>query len=180
MSRTAPALRVWTPGDLLTAAYMNAVNYAVTFAALNRPQCLAYQTITQPISSSATALTANKMLWDTELVDSDGFHSTSSNTSRFVAPWAAWYDLDGIVGMATISSGRKGGQWAINGTAVAQTLVLLHDDGTTGGSLSMASTTQYLNAGDYAELWGVQDSGSAVNTTTGANGSFARILFGSF
>ena len=44
--------------------------------------CVAYKTTTQTISTDTlTAIT-----FDSELFDTDGFHSTSSNTSRFTIP----------------------------------------------------------------------------------------------
>lgn len=173
MARALPALRIWTPGDLATAAFMNAINYAIVFGCLQPPQLEVIQTITQTIATGATTA----LLWDTEIVDSDSFHSTSTNTDRMVAPWAAWYELTGSTGYAANATGRRGSLWAVNGTGISATTTDYPATASGAGGFTAKTYRAFLNAGDYAQLIGVQDIGSGLGTATGGVGSHAVMTF---
>jgi hypothetical protein len=125
----------------------------------------AYKTSGQSITSgSLQALT-----FDLERYDTDGFHDTSSNTSRF-----------------TIPSGM-GGKYLIGGTAAlsssnatARTLAIRINGSTyiaaTNGDPQTAVGEQYANvsavwdmaAGDYAEIMYRQDSGGSLSLVAGS------------
>lgn len=160
MVRAAPLLRTYTPGDLVTAAFMNAINYAITFGCLQPPQVECVQTVSQNLTTN----TQTAVLFDTEIVDSDTFHSTASNTSRVTAPWPAWYQFTGGPAFAANATGRRGGQWAINGTAVNATAALYPTTASGGCAVSLKPYRAFLNAGDYVELDAFQDSGSTLGT----------------
>ena len=119
----------------------------------------AYNSAVQSISDSTnTALTFNTEEWDT-----DGYHSTSSNTSRFTVP------------------AGLGGEYVINASTYANFTVSsycylsLHIDGSgtaqyrsekgTAASPAMMFLSQrlHLDAGQYVEVYLVHTNGSAQN-----------------
>jgi hypothetical protein len=176
MGRTAaPVLRTWTAGEVPLGQYLNSLRDALAYL-LSPPQCEVYQAVTQNIGSAATPASGNAITFDSEVMDSDGMHSTTTNTTRVVAPLADEYDIVGGVSFAGNGTGRRGGQWAINGALVANTLTFHSSGSTSALSVPMRSTRQFFNAGDYVELWAAQDSGSTLATGTGPNGSYLGLF----
>lgn len=117
------------------------------------------QTTLQSVNSSTfTALT-----FTTEDVDTAAGHSTSSNTSRYVATVAGWYQVSGAVCFANNATGRRGSAWAVNGTTLNGSEALVQ---TASNIISVPSRTMLvqLGIGDYVELMGWQESGGALNT----------------
>lgn len=110
-------------------------------------------------NNTTTALT-----WDTEDVDTHNGHSTSSNTSRYVAPYAGWYEVSGAIYWDAVGNGRRIATWFKNGTAV--------NGGETAGVNSGSQSICYdartmliqLAVGDYVELRGYQESGGTLST----------------
>jgi hypothetical protein len=102
--------------------------------------------------------------FDEEVYDIPEGHSTSTNSSRYYATYAGWYQLQGGTGWSSNTVNRRGGRWAVNGVEVYGTGVYL--PATTGGSceVPMKMFYVYLNVGDYVELYGYQDSGGNLNT----------------
>ena len=115
--------------------------------------CSLNNTTTQTVTSPGyTAIT-----WSTELFDTDGYHSTSSNTSRI-----------------TIPSG-KGGYYQVNGSirwddnTTGSRLIVIYKNGTLfqisasiGFSIDPTQNIQaimYLVATDYVEIYVYQNSG---------------------
>lgn len=154
-------LAVPVPGQFITgvdatAAFLNSnVHDAVTFLT-NPPICACYPSTAQAISASTwTALTMN-----VNKVDSYSGHSTTTNTSRYVAQVAGWYSVTGTSSLVTSTMGAV--DIAINGTRVIGTVV--GSATVAGPSLSTGQTTAYcfLNAGDYVETYVF--SNTAANT----------------
>lgn len=158
---TVPVEVTIAAGSTLTAATWNAnVRDAINFL-LSTPIFEGRQTAAQSLTSGA----ATAILLDTEDVDTDNGHSTSSNTSRYTAQTAGRYQVGGGVSWSNNATGRRAAIWAINGVSIA------------GGEANMTtavvaqpvatparSRTVFLNVSDYVEIWGLQDSGGALNT----------------
>lgn len=119
---------------------------------------------TQSISNNTlTALTFNN-----ELFDTDGFHSTSTNTSRLTVPSgkAGYYQIYGTTIFDTNATGKRYLNINKNGSLLFS-----------GGEL-LASSTLYISSivgitanlaeGDYIEFIAYQNSGGALNIYTGA------------
>lgn len=159
---TIPVPRTWVPNEFVTDTIMNGstgIRDALSFL-LSPPVCKVRQTVVQSLTASAyTSLT-----FTTEDVDSDGIHSTVTNTSRLTIVTPGWYLLAGMVGFATSSVGRRGTRWALNGAAMSATQQILPANATGGMNVVAATTLVALIAGDFVELQGFQDSGGALNT----------------
>lgn len=105
----------------------------------------------------------NTLTFDNEDIDTDGMHSTVSNTGRITIATTGIYILTASI------------QWAANATG--KRVLLLYVDGTddygrleipavTGGgttSMTINSVPRQLTAGQYAECWVFQDSGGALD-----------------
>ena len=129
----------------------------------------AVQTSTQSVANA----TDTPITFTTENVDSNGGHSTSSNTSRFTPTVSGYYLVVGQVGYANGSStGRRGAKILRNGSGVTGTQILL-SSGDDASILSIpVSGMVYLNGStDYVEIAAIQDSGGSMNTTTGSEAS---------
>ncbi len=121
--------------------------------------CTAYKiTTTQSLANSTeTAITYN-----TEEFDTDGFHSTSTNTSRFTIPSgkAGKYFV-----MATASTANAGGIRQIsilkNGTTPVNRLLIT----AVSGFETQLNTSCVVNlaVGDYVECAIFQNSGGSIN-----------------
>lgn len=156
---TVPAIRVWTSGEIVLASYLtNNVNAVLSFL-LAPPIFKGRQTVAQSISNNTfTAVT-----YDSEDVDSVGGHSTSSNTSRYVAVYAGWYDKGGGATFAANATGRRLARPQINSTAVNGSM-----SGTPGNasivSWAFRPDLVFLNVSDILEDSIYQDSGGSLNT----------------
>lgn len=150
----------------VTAAFWNAqIRDTVTFL-LSPPHCVMYQTVAQSIPG----VTATAILFDTNEVDSYSGHSVVTNTSRYVAQVAGWYQLSGVVAYANSSAtSYRFGTWFVNST-------VLQGGGANETSVATVSNPlidppvreAFLNVGDFAELRAMQNSGGAINTSIGA------------
>lgn len=164
MGRTLPTPRNWIAGEVDTGAYMNAVRAWMQFLQ-TPPAAKLRQTAAQTTASG----TAAAVVFDTEDLDVDGGHSTTSNTSRYVAQVAGWYWVSGTVGFTGNATGSRLAWLQLNGL-VSGTTVL----GTEVGfgtvpnaghvELTVPATLVYLNAGDYIELVAFQSSTINLNT----------------
>lgn len=88
------------PAAILTYAEWNATLYDALFMMLNPPMVHVQQRVAQSIPNSAwTALT-----FDSEIIDTEGAHSTATNPSRVTPKTPGWY------------VGWFGASWASNTT----------------------------------------------------------------
>jgi len=152
---TAPVTIV--AGTPPTAAGLNTYRDNLNYL-LAPPMGEVYQATLQSIPDvTETALT-----WDAETLDTDGAHSLVSNTSRITPTTPGWYEVWGMVALASGTGYRMTKLWR-NGTAYR-----------TGSRLNAASGTEtdglvhaliYCNGtSDYFELVEYQNSGGAINT----------------
>lgn len=162
---TIPTIPTEVPGNFWTSALWNA-NILNGLGYLFAPvRFKAYSSTTQSITSGA----ANGVVLtlDTEIVDSDGGHSTVTNTSRYTAQTAGLYWVCGTVCFSTSATGARALQILVNGTGTAGNLIQSAATSTNGGSVLTSSLVQ-LAVGDYVELFAWQTSGGNLTTSTGA------------
>lgn len=162
---TIPTIPTEVPGNFWTSALWNAnvlggLNYL--FAPV---RFKGYSSTTQTISSSTSSTV---LTLDTEIVDSDGGHSTTTNTSRYTAQTAGLYYVSG-----SCCIGPTGG--SSTGTRTIQ--IFLNGAGITGSAVQAApspanstgvftSTTVQMAVGDYVEVAFWQNSGANQTTST--------------
>ncbi|HEY6021598.1 MAG TPA: hypothetical protein VIY48_17545 [Candidatus Paceibacterota bacterium] len=157
---TVPAEITWVSGQVVTAAQLNTnLRDAVNFL-INKPTCQVRQTVSQNLTTGSAAAIA----FDTEDVDNDNMHSTTTNTTRLTAVTSGRYHVGGGY-CAASTTGRKEVWVRINGGDVNGT-----ESGVPGGSAvatgpALRGVSIFLNAGNYTELWVFQDSGGTIATS---------------
>ena len=162
---TVPTFTTFVAGAVLTAAQLNAnVRDAGNFF-LSTPVCELRQTAAQSIpNSSVTAIN-----FDTEDIDTDGMHSTSTNTSRATAVTAGRYQVSGGVGFAGNATVRRQASIAGNGTSLNAVSGLFPPGSASLLRMVDQAKTTYLAVGDYLQTLGFQESGGALNTVVDAD-----------
>jgi hypothetical protein len=147
---------------------------------LDPPKCdLAMNTALLHVNGTATLET-----YDTESVDSDSMHSTSSNPSRVIFTTQGRYHLGIFVFMPQVPTTY--GTYTVNlrlnsgGSSAGGTSIRSFSYGSPGGAPAQSNTnmTRVFSAGDYVEVFVTQISGSdrITNASLGvyANGFQAR------
>lgn len=173
MARTVPASLTEVPGNFVTSALWNAQMKALTDFITSPPRFKGYATVSQSIASGSATPTV--LALDSEYYDSDGGHSTTTNTSRYTVQVAGTYSITGGCAFGTNSTGNRSVAIYVNGAYAA---------GGNNQSVSFAgnswaatvSTDLPLNVGDYVELACWQTSGAALSTTvTSSFGPFLAV-----
>ena len=130
------------------------------------------------VSNSTTQAISNNthtaVLWDTEQFDTDAFHSTATNTSRFTIP------------------AGKGGKYLFNcsvrwdNNTSSDRILEIYKNGTIFAVLDvltgnypgyMISRTLNLVATDYVELYVYQNSGGSRTLELGGTRGWAELLY---
>lgn len=127
----------------------------------------AYNSTTQSIpNATPTALTL-----DSEIFDTSGIHSTSSNTSRFTVPAGGdgYYAAVGNVVLG-LSGGFVSFRWYKNGAVIPGSENTIPNSASTLLAMQTVQAAIYLVAGDYLEMYMYQTSGStlAIGSATNA------------
>lgn len=172
MARTVPVMPSESPGYYLTGALWAASVKALGDFVTAKPIFFGYQATAQSIPNNA--FTAVSL--DSESVDSDGGHSTSTNTSRYVFQVAGRYRVHGIASFTANATGIRAVKLNVNGSGVvisSEQIVL-----PTGSVASTVLTSVPVLAavGDYVELLVYQNSGAALNTVSNASMDYVTSL----
>jgi hypothetical protein len=148
-------------GNFLTAALWNAqVRDASAFFAAP-PAFRAYSTVTQSLTDN----TWTSLNLDTEQFDNYGGHSTSTNTSRYTCQLAGIYLVTGVATFASNGTGNRAVRLAVNGTAYPGSFVKAPAPVTTASGGQITTALVSLAVGDYVEVMGNQNSGTALATS---------------
>jgi hypothetical protein len=163
---TPARLAVGTNGQVLTADSTTAtgLKWAAATSSPTFVGCSVYASSTQTTSSA----TVTTVLWDSENFDTDSFHSTATNTGRITIPTGKGgkYLFTGLVTWNPNTSGIRQALIYKNGTLIRYI----------NGSPALSNITSQsissifsLNAGDYIEFAGYQDSGGSLFISGGAD-----------
>lgn len=129
-------------------------------------RALAYNSVLQSILTTANT----PLIFDTNVQNVGGIHSTTVNNSRFTAPVVGWYIA---LGQVSYGAGQAVGSTlrqiaiAVNGSFVTPVPINNsppNPSNTIIPSWQVVATLQ-LNAGDYVEFLVYQDSGSTIDTS---------------
>lgn len=124
------------------------------------------------VFNSANISVANggaQLTFDSERFDTDGIHSTVTNTGRLTCQTAGKYRIGGSILFANNNNNMRGLQVLLNGaTVIGIHRVPASPTGSTD-TVGMAMDVVYdLAAGDFVELTAYQSSGIALNVISGA------------
>lgn len=115
-------------------------------------------------NNAATALTFNSERWDT-----DGIHSTTTNTGRLTCVTAGIYSIFGHIRFAANATGIRSVFIRLNGTTIIGSQ-LNHQSSAAIAELSIV-THYVLAVGNYVELMVYQNSGGALSVDAVGNSS---------
>ncbi|MFJ8606381.1 hypothetical protein ACIRH0_04205 [Streptomyces sp. NPDC093675] len=169
-----PGLTAPTPGTFDSSAWWNTNVYTLLTYGLNEPAFLGTQTIAQSTANNVWST----LTIDTEQVDTYGGHSTTTNSSKYVAQVDGWYIVCGVVSMSANASGQRGARIHVNGTVVQGSTGLIAT--VTSGSVTGVATpvrAVFLATGDAVELGSFQSSGNPLATAVAAGGDLASALY---
>lgn len=152
-------------GGIITAADMN----RALRGGPERPFCKLTNSAVQSVANNSvtTALT-----WNTEVEDTHGWHSTSSNTSRITPNVAGWVELRSIIHFAGNVNGRRAAVAKLNG-GTANYGEIKAATSASGVSTIIVAEYEVNGSTDYLEVFGFQDSGGAINTADIVNTYFS-------
>lgn len=162
---TVPNQATVSAGGTLTAAIWNDdVRDMGNFFISGRPKFEGRQSVAQSMPNATWA----SITLDVEDHDNDSGHSTVTNTSRYTAVTAGWYQCSGGVTYVNTSlGGDRRARLAVNGTAVNASAGSTTADASVAYSVNTRTKLVFLNVGDYLELQGLQTASSGtLNTHT--------------
>lgn len=147
---TVPSAATYTAGSRWKASDVNQLTSTDKSFFLAPPICSVYATVATTMTAAGTLY---PVAFDSEVVDNDAMHSTSSNTSRLTVVTAGYYLISGVASMnqqAAVSYLHAG---ISKNAATPDHLVGTYIPTTPSTNYSVTATRiLYLVAGDYVEL----------------------------
>jgi hypothetical protein len=152
-------------GQIITAADMN----RALAGGPERPLCIVTNTVVQSVLNNSVT---TPLTWDTEVKDTHGWHSTSSNTSRITPLRAGWVEVKALIHWAGNATGRRSTLAKKNG-GTANYGEIKAATSASGVSTVLVREYEVNGSTDYLEIFGFQDSGGALNTADVVNTYFS-------
>jgi hypothetical protein len=148
-------------GDIITAATIN----RALRGGPERPLCILRNSAVQSVANNSVT---TPLSWDTEVEDTHGWHSTSSNTSRITPNVAGWVEVTSVIHFAGNSTGRRAGVVKLNGGTPNYGEIKAAGSAS-GVSAFVVREIEVNGTTDYIEVFPFQDSGGALNTADVTN-----------
>jgi hypothetical protein len=176
-----PAFPSFSAGEIPTAAKLTSIKTAGDFWALT-PRCYGYASTATTITTGGNAqvITLDAEVYDIVQSGDSPSHDLVTNNSRVYVRTSGKYEIAAQVYFAANATGVRTGSVRLNaagsgtgGTALVQTSQSALSTG--GTALVFPVVEAALVAGDYLELFGFQNSGGNLATSTGIGVTFLRI-----
>ena len=168
-------LAVGTNGQVLTADSTAATG--LKWASASSTPTFSGCALTQSSAQSISNTTQTDLTFDTETFDTDGYHSTSSNTARITIPSGkgGYFLVTARVSYASNSTGSRGLWLNKNGTSVATSF---GQPSSTGDITTIQiNHIMSLAVGDYITMNAYQGSGGSLNTATDQGKTYFGVQF---
>ncbi|WP_327066908.1 hypothetical protein [Kitasatospora sp. NBC_01302] len=162
MGLAIPILASEVPGNYVTSALWNANVYNGLTYAQQPPDFVGYQSTAQSIPTSSWT-TLN---FDTSPTDTYGGHSAVTNPSRYTCQVGVpgWYTCCGVYAPTGNATGFRAVKMQVNGVAVLGGAAYINAGAAVELGVVTPTKDVFLNVGDYVEICGYQNTGSALNT----------------
>lgn len=161
-----PVTRVFVAGEVVLASYFNTNIGVVLNFLLAPPIFQGRQTVAQTLTTGVYA----GITMDAEDVDSVGGHSIVTNTSRYIAQYAGWAQVDGGAGIAANATGRRLTKLRMNGTTdLNGSGINLPATAASVAKIPFVTMKAFFNVSDYIEPMAGQESGGNLNTAISSN-----------
>jgi hypothetical protein len=135
--------------------------------------CVAYLSGSDQTLSNAVQTAINM---PSETIDTDGFHSTSTNTSRLTIPtgFGGKYRVSAMGRYSADGTGRR-----ITGIAINGTTTKVVEPAATSSAFVSAQVTAILSlsATDYVELTMYQDTGGPLGAVNGVGNTWIELQY---
>jgi hypothetical protein len=161
------AVPVWptvVPGQFETSALFNTLSANGAYLT-NPPNFVGTQSVVQSLANT----TWTALLLDTTQTDPYAGHSNVTNSSRWTCPTGVpgWYTVCGVAAYVPNATGFRTARLQVNGTAIVGAESYGPNNGGAETVIVTPTRDVFLNAGDYVEVAGWQNTGGALNTSTG-------------
>lgn len=175
MGYTWTAPPTWIATDVVDHTDMNDISENLRFLH-TKDRVGVYDSADQSISNATYEL----MTWDSEDYDNNGMHNNSSNTGRLTCQSDGLYLVEFKINFATDTNGNRrvmlrknaaGSSAGGTNQGVWYETAIASDNTTVSGGRGIA-----LNSTDYVELFVYQDTGGALNVSSGASVSFFQMM----
>lgn len=170
---TIPTSPSFTPGEKLTAAKLNQMNDVANFWALT-PRCNVFSAANQSLTSGTTTVLAmGSEVYDIVQSGDTPSHDLVTDNSRVFIRTSGKYDLTAQVTFAANATGQRVIQIRKNaaGNPASGTLLIQSTGDNIGAGTAATVATPAIGvplvAGDYIELFALQNTGVALNALAG-------------
>jgi hypothetical protein len=174
-SQTFDNLGVGTNGQVLTAdsTATTGLKWAAAASGSTFSGCSLYQSTGQSISSA----TQTDLTFNSELFDTDAYHSTSTNTARITIPAGkgGFFLVTARVAFASNSTGTRGLWIRKNGNEIA----FADSEPVSTGDLTTVQLSHIMDlaAGDFITMNAYQVSGTTLNTVTDQGKTYFAVQY---